>query len=466
MGSVPFAFSVHHFINSVGADAGFASIIGLAILVLLYFAQARETATLREQGYEWAQRVQQLEGRIAQLTRQQPPAAPPPGAVTGAGATAAGATAAGAASAGGATQAGRTGAPVVSAPAGLGAPAPATAAATGGIGGATRAMPSAVIPSPAVSGLPGAPAGVGAPALTAATKLIPTGGPVVAEAVRQNSGEQPNDLTTVGRASGTPSPAGASSAPASASPAAPAPATAAGAANGASGEPPRPHPFGVTAASTQAPVAEPIAAPPPPRIQIRASGQTATGRRQTVPPRGQPPRGQQQSSGSSPGRRILIGLLVLLVIGGIVAGLLLLTGGSGSNSSQSKSAAASKNAATTQRHHGTKSGAVTPSSVTVAVLNGTATNQLAHKVAQKLGGLGYKQGNVASAADQTHTATVVAYMSGHRRDGLAVASALKLGPASVQPIDPSTQAVCAVPPATTCAANVVVTVGSDLANTQ
>ena len=44
MASIPFALSVHHFINSVGADAGFAAIIGLAILVLLYFAQARETA--------------------------------------------------------------------------------------------------------------------------------------------------------------------------------------------------------------------------------------------------------------------------------------------------------------------------------------------------------------------------------------------------------------------------------------
>ena len=40
---IPFAFSVHHFITTVGADAGFAAIIGLAILVLLYFAQARET---------------------------------------------------------------------------------------------------------------------------------------------------------------------------------------------------------------------------------------------------------------------------------------------------------------------------------------------------------------------------------------------------------------------------------------
>src|SRR5689334_23299641 len=78
MGSIPYAFSVNHFIDSVGADAVFASIIGLAILVLLYFAQARETASLREQAYEAAQRVQQLENRIAQLTRQQPAPAPPP----------------------------------------------------------------------------------------------------------------------------------------------------------------------------------------------------------------------------------------------------------------------------------------------------------------------------------------------------------------------------------------------------
>ncbi len=71
MGSVPFAFSVHHFISSVGADAGFAAIIGLAMLVLLYFAQARETATLREQAEEAEQRVQYLEGRLAQVARSQ-----------------------------------------------------------------------------------------------------------------------------------------------------------------------------------------------------------------------------------------------------------------------------------------------------------------------------------------------------------------------------------------------------------
>src|SRR5437764_1048014 len=88
MAQLPYAFSVHHFINSVGADAGFASIIGLAILVLLYFAQARETASLRDQASESEQRVGQLEARLAQLARAQasgpPPPAPAPAGAAGA----------------------------------------------------------------------------------------------------------------------------------------------------------------------------------------------------------------------------------------------------------------------------------------------------------------------------------------------------------------------------------------------
>src|ERR1700735_3291970 len=75
MAPIPFAFSVHHFISSVGADAGFASIIGLAILVLLYFAQARETSTLRDRADEAEQRAVQLEARLSQganAARAQP----------------------------------------------------------------------------------------------------------------------------------------------------------------------------------------------------------------------------------------------------------------------------------------------------------------------------------------------------------------------------------------------------------
>ena len=106
-----------------------------------------------------------------------------------------------------------------------------------------------------------------------------------------------------------------------------------------------------------------------------------------------------------------------------------------------------------------------PASVTVSVLNGTATNQLAHRVAATLAGVGYKQGMVATAANQIETTTIVSYLPGstNRTDALHVASALKLGVTSVHPIDQSTRQVACPPPAA-CSANVVVTVGADLAN--
>src|SRR5437588_867825 len=118
MAPMPFALSVHNFISSVGADAGFAAIIGLAFLVLLYFSHARETANLREQAALLTQRLQQAEARVAQLTRAQS-----------------------------AAQAGAVQAAAASAPA--------------------RAYPTAI---------PAAPAGVAAPAPAAATRRVPNRG--------------------------------------------------------------------------------------------------------------------------------------------------------------------------------------------------------------------------------------------------------------------------------------------------
>jgi hypothetical protein len=131
MGSIPFAFSVHHFVNSVGADAGFAAIIGLAILILLYFAQARETASLRRGAWDSAERIQRLEGEVAALAQSR--------------------------------------APLDEAPAGVPVQAAVAAAGAGAIAASRGRMPQH-----AGTRIPVAPAGVGAPALTAATKLIPT----------------------------------------------------------------------------------------------------------------------------------------------------------------------------------------------------------------------------------------------------------------------------------------------------
>jgi hypothetical protein len=100
----------------------------------------------------------------------------------------------------------------------------------------------------------------------------------------------------------------------------------------------------------------------------------------------------------------------------------------------------------------------------VAVLNGTDVFQLAHRVALRLHRAGYRDGTVATATDQTHSATVVAYLAGHRHAAAEVARALKLPPSSVQAADQSSQAIACPPPAA-CRADVIVTVGSDLSST-
>ncbi len=366
MGAIPFAFSVHHFINSVGADAGFAAIIGLAILVLLYFAQARETKSLREQSYDAAERVQQLELNVAALSRAQPA----PGAVAA-------------------------------------APAPAPA-------GFSR--PAAAAPFAAV---PVAPAGVGAPALTAATRLIPA-----AEGTAVLAG------VTMGTATAFASPGVAERAPAANADGAtgPPPSTTAGGANGVAPER-APRPTGAVAG-------RPAAVPPP---------------RKAAPAR-------TRRSRASRGFLVAIGLLGVVAV---VAVLLVVTSSGGSG--HPASTAASTSNAPAPKHR-TRPAPFRPASVTVAVLNGTATANLAHQIALRLGSAGFKQGTIATASDQTQTATVVGYLPGHRKDALAVAASLKLGSASVQPVDQSNQAVACPPPAA-CAANVIVTVGSDLAST-
>ena len=146
----------------------------------------------------------------------------------------------------------------------------------------------------------------------------------------------------------------------------------------------------------------------------------------------------------------------------MIAVLLIATSGGSGTKTSNTNAARTTNAPSAG--HSRAAAAFSPASVTVAVLNGTATNQLAHTVGSKLAAVGYKEGALRTASNQTQTATVVAYLPGaqNRTAALHVAAALKLGSASVQPIDQSTQQV-ACPPPQACTANVVVTVGADLA---
>jgi hypothetical protein len=151
-----------------------------------------------------------------------------------------------------------------------------------------------------------------------------------------------------------------------------------------------------------------------------------------------------------------VALLGVALVGAAVAVLLGLTSTGPTHSSSA--AARTSNAPTPRRLV-----SFNPRTVTVAVLNGTATSGLAHRTALRLASAGYREGNVATATDQTRTVTQVAYLPGYQSDALRVATTLKLSSASVQPIDAGTRAVACPPPAA-CTANVVVTVGADLAS--
>ena len=103
--------------------------------------------------------------------------------------------------------------------------------------------------------------------------------------------------------------------------------------------------------------------------------------------------------------------------------------------------------------------------MTVSVLNGTNTNGLAGDVSTKLRSDGYQKGYVGNfTANQTQTSTAVLYLPGYKRDASAVATSLKLRPASVQPIDQGTRQIACPPAQGPCKSSVVVTVGSDLAS--
>jgi LytR cell envelope-related transcriptional attenuator len=149
------ALSVSDKIEQYGAYAGFASVLGLAVLSLLYFAQARELKRLRE----WAGRAperaldeQQRAVAAAQqrvIAQPQRPAQPAPQQQPGQPAAAPGAPGARPAAATPAGQA--AGAPGV-------APAAAAAAATAA-GAATATPPGAARPAVGGSGSPGSPNG-------------------------------------------------------------------------------------------------------------------------------------------------------------------------------------------------------------------------------------------------------------------------------------------------------------------
>jgi LytR cell envelope-related transcriptional attenuator len=396
METIPFALSVHHFISSVGADAGFAAFIAVALLVLLFFSQARETANLRRRADEAGERVQELEGQLYVLS-EQVAALPAEISVVRA--------------------PGKRPAPAYG-----GVPAPAPA----GVGAPASTLP------------PAAPAGVGAPALAAATRLIP-------DPVRPLGEHQP---ATVGLVDGPADEATeVHSAPVTVS--------------GGNGSSHRPIP--ASAATFQRSVQSRPGGPrdgggPPRGAQGRPVG--AQGRPGGPPRSAMAVRPGQRRAGPA---RLFVVLAVLLGVGAVVAGVIVIRNVNHATS-QSKSSAADARS-TVAGHRTGPVAAVNPVTVTVSVLNGTPTSGLARTVSSKLAAAGYQKGLVGNyTPDQTQTSTAVQYIRGYKRDAAAVATALKLRPAAVQPIGQSTQQIACPPSSGPCKSAVVVTVGSDLAN--
>jgi hypothetical protein len=431
---VPYAsLSVTHFINKVGADAGFAAIIGVALVVIMLFVHARETASLRERAEDAEDRVDYLEqtvehlGRVASQALQlaQPDQSRP--GVTPAPATAPGR---------------------VPASAQRPAPAPAVAAYAGAA--ATR-RPAGPPPQ-----LPAAPVGTAGPALSSATRLIPESGAGRANG-HMTGGTVASAAAPAGAAAaaaGSESPAGGPDSPAGGSGT---PAGGSGTRAGAPAVTPPPTPAPSTAAAG-APVA-PAAIPSLPRITPEADPPGGGGTRS-------PRRNYGRASDSHSPRRILPYVVVAVLVAVIAVAAVLVfghhhhasgTGTTAANRSQSRTSASGSKAGGRGRH----SVAVNPRTVTVAVLNGTTTNHLAADVSRKLGKLGFKQGKTANFSDQTQTTTTIGFVSGHHAQALAVAKALKVKYANVLKVTAATKGlVC--PAGAACPDQVFVVLGTDL----
>src|SRR4051794_34235657 len=61
---VLFAFSIQDQVEKYGAYVGLAAFLGLAVLTVLYFAQARELKRLRDWAGRAPERAQELEARV------------------------------------------------------------------------------------------------------------------------------------------------------------------------------------------------------------------------------------------------------------------------------------------------------------------------------------------------------------------------------------------------------------------
>jgi hypothetical protein len=456
----PLALSISSEIKSIGAYAGFAAAVGLALLALLYFAQARELRRLTE----WAGRAPER----AVSPVPPPVQTRPPGAPLGPGPNVR---------------------PLGPSRLPGGAPFAAASATLPGVG-PPPGQPGSPQPGTGVPGAPGAP-GVSGPGLGQGAQ------PHGAQAHgAQPQGAQPHGTSTAPGATQVTSPGTASQAPANGPrpagrplpggppPSFPPPPGGLGAPPPA-GFPPPPAPsYPADPASARVPPA-PVPLGAEARAQALAGPPSLSRPAPAVPPRRPPapepdrqgastPRGPGRPTSRPPRRRtlgVVAGAFVaLVVLVFVVTHLLGGGGGSGSGSGPGSGAA------TTSSNPGSSvpgvaqspttptTTAIEPSTVTVAVLNNpSGISGLAGKVATRLHTAGYSTskgmtGDATSAQSGATTSSVEYASSTDEAAAKQVAKSLGLSSTAVAPLD----SVTAANPIVTGAQVVVLIVGSDL----
>ncbi|ADB48523.1 LytR C-terminal domain-containing protein [Conexibacter woesei] len=467
-----YALSVRNFVEDIGAYAGFAAVVALALFALLLFAQARELKRLRDWGGQAHDRIGELERSVAaalDLARraQSQQRSQAQGTVAPAGREAVR----------GPVARGRAAAGAAAAPAAGGPPRQAGAGQRAAVASTSAPVRPQLLPS--------APVGVGGPALASATVLIPLpgapgspGGPP-APVQPQHSGPggpgprpvtQPAVAASVAGQRGRAVPAAGAGAPASAGArvrdagAAPPP-------SGSNGH----HDDDISEEYEQLPPRR-VPPPPPPR---RGAGPSTRPRPGGRPQPAAPLRAGAAGGGASRavppsdpaphGRRRLIAMIagVVALVAVAAVAFVVLTGGDderrpvrvqapvGNGRAQGRSTRQQTRTTPAPPHDQT----------TVAVLNGTATGGLASTVMTELTGAGFREGTVTNASDPNRSVTVVSFRAGKEREAQEVARTLRLSADAVQEIDAGTEAI-ACANTTPCTVDVVVTVGADRQPTQ
>jgi hypothetical protein len=155
----------------------------------------------------------------------------------------------------------------------------------------------------------------------------------------------------------------------------------------------------------------------------------------------------------SPGRRLALGGIVVALAAIVIVVVLL---GSGGAPKGNTAASTGSSSPPTSVSASATRAAPAPSSITVAVLNGTTTTGLAGQLSAKLVGDGFAKGGVADAASQTAATTTVGYTKGNKVAADEVAKRLRISLARVVPVTSANDATAS---AAGTRPQVVVTIG-------